>query len=319
MTSLQGPVIVTGGAGFIGSHLVDHLLQRDIDTYVIDNFDPYYSGKERNVEHNLKNRKFRLIKGDILDFKLLKETFAGVTTVFHLAAQPGVRYSVKNPHKVLRVNVEGTLNVLIAARDLGVDKIVYASSSSVYGIPKHLPTSEEDPLKPISPYGASKVAAEKNCHMFSKLYGMKTVILRYFTSYGPRQRPDMAIHKFTRGLFGGEELTIYGDGSQTRDFTFVEDVVRGTILAAESDKAIGGCFNIGSGKRVTVNDLVRLLEELSKKKARIIYAKARSEDAPHTQANVSKASRVLEYRPKVELRGGLSRFLEWFLRSRGSH
>ncbi|HID90576.1 TPA: NAD-dependent epimerase/dehydratase family protein, partial [Candidatus Bathyarchaeota archaeon] len=225
--------------------------------------------------------------------------------------QPGVRYSVSHPHKVLRVNIEGTLNVLVAARKSEVDKVIYASSSSVYGAPRYLPIDEGHPAVPVSPYGASKLAAEGYCRVFQELYGIKVVILRYFTAYGPRQRPDMAIHRFARAILEGKPITVYGDGAQTRDFTYVEDIVRGTILAAEKGEAVGQCFNLGGGRRTSINALVRLLEEVSGREAKVAYVEPMLGDVPHTHADVSKARRVLGYEPRVGLRDGLSAFVDW--------
>lgn len=306
-------VLVTGGAGFIGSHLVDKLFQQKCKLIVYDNFDPFYTGKEDNIKHHLGNRNFRLIKGDILDFETLCLAMKGVDIAFHEAAQAGVGYSLENPHKTHMVNATGTLNVLQAAKKQGVKKVISASSSSVYGIPEHLPMREEHPTKPLSIYGASKLAAEAYCHLFYKLFGLDTVSLRYFTVYGERNRPDMAVFKFTKLIFEGKPPIIYGDGSQTRDFTYVNDIVTGTILAAEEDDVGGESFNLGGGVQTTVNDLVNRLLRLTGKQGIIpVYDKPRPEDMPHTLADISKARKMLGYAPSTSLEEGLRRFVSWY-------
>jgi len=312
-------VLVTGGAGFIGSHLVDRLSQQKCKIIVYDNFDPFYTGKEDNIKHHFGNRNFRLIKGDILDFETLCSAMKGVDIVFHEAAQAGVGYSMENPHKTHMVNVTGTLNVLRAAKKQGVEKVISASSSSVYGIPEHLPMREEHPTKPLSIYGASKLAAEAYCHLFYKLFGLNTVSLRYFTVYGERNRPDMAVFKFTKLIFEGKPPIIYGDGSQTRDFTYVNDIVKGTILAAEKDDIGGEPFNLGGGVQTTVNDLLnQLLRLIGKQDIIPVYDKPRPEDMPHTLADISKARKMLGYAPSTALEEGLRRFVSWYKERKAS-
>ena len=303
-------VLITGGAGFIGSHLADRLLELDNSVIVYDNFDPYYKGKRRNIEHNLKNLHYELVKGDILDYERLKEAMKDVNVVFHLAAQPGVRYSMSNPVKVNTVNATGTINVLRAVRENDVDKLVYASSSSVYGNVQKLPMSEENPAEPISPYGVSKLAAEHYCRTYCQTYGLDVVTLRYFTVIGGRQRPDMAVHIFARRMLDDQEILIFGDGEQTRDFTNVHDVVQGTILAAETEGIKGEVFNIGSGRRTSLNELVKLLAETIGKKARIKHTEAKQGDVRNTLADITKARTTLGYNPKVSLKDSLNEFVE---------
>lgn len=307
-------VLVSGGAGFIGSHLADKLLERRNIVVCYDNFSPYYSGKETYVRNNLNNPSYHLVKADVMDFEALSQAMKDVDVVFHLAAQPGVRYSVEHPLEVSQINVGGTINILEAARQRRVRKIVYASSSSVYGNPECMPISEEHPLHPISPYGASKLAGEKYCKVYQRLYGMDTVILRYFTVYGPRQRPDMAIFRFVKQISEGKRPVVYGDGKQTRDFTYVDDVVAGTIAAAQTEGYAGEAFNLGGGHRISVNDLLQRLIKLCGKEdvVKPIYERAKSGDVKDTHADISKAKKILDYKPEKDLEDGLRSFIEWY-------
>jgi UDP-glucose 4-epimerase len=306
-------VLITGGAGFIGSHLADRLLRMGCKVTVYDNFDQYYTGKELNLQHNLSNRNYNLVKADILDYEKLLSAAKSSDVIFHEAAQPGVRFSIQNPRKAHEVNATGTLNVLEAARELKTTKIVVASSSSVYGVPRYLPMDEEHPTTPNSPYAASKIAAEKYCLSYNESYRMRTTILRYFSVYGPRGRPDQVIRKFTTEILEGRQPVIYGDGTQTRDFTYVDDIVDATLLAMESDEADGHVFNIGGGKHVTIKDLVSLLIRMLDREDEISprYEPGYAGDFPHTLADVSKAKKILGYEPKVPLREGIQRFLSW--------
>jgi len=305
-------VVVTGAAGFIGSHLADRLLSMGAEVVAIDNFDTYYEGKEQNVQHNLGNPRYKLIKLDILELDSLIDAFKGADVVFHLAAQPGVRFSMNNPHKTNRINVSGTLNVLLAVLKCGVKRLVYASSSSVYGVPVYLPMDENHPTNPISVYGASKLAAEKYCRVFYEAYKLPVVILRYHTVYGPRQRPDMAIHKWTKRLLEGKPPIIYGDGKQTRDFTYIDDIVDGTIKAAETENIEGETFNLGSGKRTEINKIVKMLLKITGKDINPVYEPAKKGDVPHTHADITKAKKILGYSPKFTLDDGLEKFVSWY-------
>jgi len=307
-------VLITGGAGFIGSHLADRLLKMGCRVIAYDNFDQYYTGKEQNIRHNLGNPSFTLMRADILDYEKLVSVAKITDVIFHEAAQPGVRFSIQKPRKAHEVNATGTLNVLEAAREAKTAKIVVASSSSVYGVPKYLPMDEEHPTTPNSPYAASKLAAEKYCLSYNESYKMRTTILRYFSVYGPRGRPDQVIRKFTTEILEGRQPVIYGDGMQTRDFTYVDDIVDATLLAMESDEADGQVFNIGGGRQITIKDLVSLLIRVLNREDEISprYEPGYAGDFPHTLADVSKAKKILGYEPKVPLQEGIQRFLSWY-------
>ncbi len=233
-------------------------------------------------------------------------------TVFHLAAQPGVGFSMDNPEKTLTVNILGTLYVLKAAKEAGVRRVVLASSSSVYGSPRYTPVDEEHPTEPLSVYGASKLVAEKLGRVYNDQPGLEVIILRYHAVYGPRQRPDMAIHRWTKQIFEGKPVTIYGDGSQTRDFTYVDDVIAGTIRASEVEGIGGEVFNIGGGGNVSVRDTINLLAEAIGGDANVTYEPPRAGDVSATHANIDKALALLDFKPKVALDAGLGRFVEWY-------
>jgi len=305
-------VLVTGGAGFIGSHLVDKLLKGRNRVIVYDNFDPFYTGKEQNIEHHLGNSNFTLLKADILDYETLSSAMHNVDVVFHEAAQPGIQYSIKNPKKVHEANVTGTLNVLRAALANKVKKVIHASSSSVYGFPKYLPFDEKHPTNPNSPYAASKLAAEKYCLVYHEVYGLNVVVLRYFSVYGPRQRPDQVIRIFVTNTLEDKPITIYGDGKQTRDFTYIDDVVNAITRAAEV-KANGIVVNIGSGKRVSINKLFKTITKLvDKEEMKPLYKESNTGDFPHTLADITLANKILQYRPTVDLEKGIRNFIDWY-------
>ncbi len=306
-------VLVTGGAGFIGSHLVDELLRKECRVLVYDNFDPFYRGKEHNLDHHSENSNFKIVWGDILNYDVLVGAMKGVDIVFHLAAQPGVRYSIQRPRKVQEVNVTGTLNVLSAALANQVKKVVYASSSSVYGISKYLPFDEKHPTNPNSPYAASKLATEIFCRVFHDVYGFNVVMLRYFSVYGPRQRPDQVINIFVNKVLTGNAVEFYGDGKQTRDFTYVDDVVRATVRAAEVEEANGIAINIGSGRRISINNLLKEIKRLTGKQEIAIVKRAIVlGDFPHTLADIELARKLLDYRPRVDLENGLVNTIKWY-------
>ncbi len=306
-------ILVTGCAGFIGSHLCEKLLSQDIKVTGLDNLDPYYSldWKENNLKLLKKQSNFSFIKGSILDSNLIKDIVKNVEIVYHLAALPGVRNSIKNPVKYCETDVLGTIKLLDMCRTMDIKKFVFASSSSVYGeVPENeLPVSEDRKLGPISPYGLAKLQAEEWCKMFERVYGLKTVSLRYFTVFGPRQRPDEAFSKFISRIMKDEGIEIYGDGKQTRDFTYISDIVDGTMLACEKGN---GVYNIGSSKRISVNEMVALIENIMNKKARIRHIEKQQGDVTHTWSNINKAKIELGYEPKVSIENGIKKHVEWF-------
>jgi UDP-glucose 4-epimerase len=310
-------VLITGGAGFVGSHIADQLLTLGCKVTVFDNLDPFYGAKQNNYAHNLENRRYRFIQGDILDENALADAMKGHELVFHQAAQAGVRYCIDQPVKAHQVNVTGTLNVLLAAKDAGVKKIVYASSSSVYGATMKVPMLEEHPTQPTSIYGATKLAAEKYCHAMEKTGGVKATSLRYFSVYGPRGRPDQIIHAFADQVSQGKRPIIYGDGSVTRDFTFVSDIVTAAIFAAESEEADGQVLNVGYGKEISVLEVAEKVLARMQSNLRPEFKPAYAGDFPRTFCSNEKAKRLLRWRPVVGFDEGLDKFLQWY-RSRHS-
>jgi UDP-glucose 4-epimerase len=305
-------ILVTGGAGFVGSHLVDKLLEMKNKVIVLDNFDDFYKGKEKNIQHNFKNGNFTLVNDNILNYDVLASVMKKVDIVFHEAAQCGVRYSIKYPKKTHDTNITGTLNVLNAARQNGVKKVVYPSSSGIFGAPKYAPMDEDHPTNPNSPYGVTKLAAEKYCLAFNEVYGLDVVCLRYFSVYGPRGRPDQVIYAFALAIADGKSPVVFGDGNQTRDFTFVSDVVNATILAAEGDNLGGQVFNIGYGKEFTINDVFYELHRKLNSGVKPVYVPTYKGEFPRTLADNAKARRMLGWKPKTNLNEGLDRFVEFF-------
>ena len=300
--------LVTGCAGFIGSHLEDRLLEQGYEVVGIDCFTDYYSRniKEANLSNALNYNNFKFIEEDILEM----DKYPEVDYVFHEAAQAGVRASWGRSFEIYtRNNIEATQKLLEFYKDLSIKKFVYASSSSVYG-DAELPMREDSLLKPVSPYGVTKLAGENLCYLYWKIYGVPTVSLRYFTVYGPRQRPDMAIHKFVKAILNNEEITVFGDGTQTRDFTYVDDAVEANVLAAESD-SVGEIFNIGGGSRISVNVLINEIEKIVENKAMVKYIEKQKGDVRDTLADVSKARKELKWKPKTGITEGLERFIKW--------
>ncbi len=307
--------LVTGGAGFIGSHLCERLLEKG-GVVCLDNFDPYYSpqAKRKNIEPLIKHPDFELVEGNILDRELLSRLFADVDYVFHNAAQAGVRASVENPLKTHEVNATGTLNLLEAAADSGVRKVINASSSSVYGKVSYLPFDEDHPNVPVSPYGASKLVAEHYCRVFSELHGLETVSLRYFTVFGPRMRPDLAINIFTGKALNNEPIEVFGDGEKTRDFTFIDNIIDANLRAIERGS---GVYNIGGGERISINELAKRIVAIVGSESKIIYSDSVKGDAEHTWSDVSKARRDIGYEPGIGLDQGLERYVEWYIEANG--
>ena len=304
-------VLVTGGAGFIGSHIADRLLRDGHSVRVLDNFDPYYSPelKRRNVKANEGNGNYKLIEGDVRDRETVRKAVEGTGLIIHEAAQAGVRASVENPEKTVAVNMGGTVNVLSAARDAGLKKMVFASSSSVYGKVHYLPFDEKHPAEPISPYGVTKLAGEGLCRVYSELYGMEIPMLRYFTVYGPRVRPDLAINAFFRKAMKNEPLEIFGDGSKTRDFTYIDDIVDGTMLAIEKGETTP--YNLGGGNRVSVKELADKIISIAGSSSEIVYAEDQRGDVIDTMSNPEKAKKELGWEPKTKIEDGLKKYYEW--------
>jgi UDP-glucose 4-epimerase len=311
-------VLVTGGAGFIGSTLSEALLRLGAEVTVLDNFDEFYSGKEQNVEGLLLNKEFKLIRGSILDQDLLLATTKGVDVVVHLAGQAGIRYCNERPSKANEVNATGTMNVLVAARQRQVKKVVYASSSSVYGNPVKTPMKEDHPTDPSSPYGASKLAGEKYCTSFVKAYGMDIACLRYFSVYGPRGRPDQILYSFAQKVAQGGAPVIYGDGSYSRDFTYVSDVVSATLMAVLHEESQGQVLNVGYGKDFKVIDVARRIIDHFDVDIQPEYKEAYGGDFSRTLCDNSRARQVLKWSPEVKFEDGLTLFLDWFDQHRNS-
>jgi UDP-glucose 4-epimerase len=301
--------LVTGGAGFIGSHIVEKLVSMGEKVRVLDNLSFGNTANFNGVE-----AKIEMISGDLLDPAAVANAMEGVEVVLHQAALRSVPFSVNNPTLVNRVNVEGTLNVFTAARDAGVKRVVYASSSSVYGKGAMLPKSEHDTPNPISPYAVSKLAGEYYGKVFSELYGLETIGLRYFNVYGPRQDPTSqyaaVIPRFVQWALQGEPLEIHGDGLQARDFTYIDNVVAANLQAAHSQLGVGGVFNVGQGKAHTLLEVVDLLEEIIGTKLQLLHTAGRAGDVRYTRAEISESQRCLGYRPEISFEEGLARTVE---------
>jgi UDP-glucose 4-epimerase len=316
-------VMLTGGAGFIGSHLTERLLRDGRDVVVVDNLDPYYDVrlKRKNleaVEEAARSEgagKYTFVDGDVTDLPAIRAIIEehSIEAVFHEAAQAGVRASVDDPFKPNSVNVVGTMNVLVAARDSGVERVINASSSSVYGTVAYLPFDEIHPTKPVSPYGVSKLAAEHYCRVFHDVYGIPTISLRYFTVYGPRMRPDLAVPRFSKRLMRGIPPVIFGDGEQTRDYTFIEDIVEANVRLLDPQVELTGqSMNVGSSRRISINDLVEVLRDLIGSEVDAEYQATAVGDARDTWASIEEARRLINYEPATTLEQGLNSFLHWF-------
>ena len=309
--------LVTGGAGFIGSHLCEQLLVAGHSVWAFDNLDTFYDPaiKRRNLQELQGTaRPFEFVQGDLLDRRALDELFGGVRfdQVIHLAARAGVRPSLEEPALYQRVNVEGTTNLLEAARLNGVRKMVLASSSSVYGVNAKVPFAERDPIfTPISPYAASKLACEALGHVYHHVYGLDVVMLRFFTVYGPRQRPDLAIHKFARLIREGRPIPVFGDGSSARDFTYITDILQGILACTRQDFGYE-IFNLGESEVVRLDRLIEVLENALGKKAIIDRRPPQPGDVPITFADISKARQQLGYQPQVKIERGMALFVDWF-------
>ena len=310
-------VLVTGGAGFIGSHCCETLLGLGAEVTVVDNFNDYYDPaiKEANLAAIMD--RITLVRGDIRDAELVGKLFADgdFDAVFHIAARAGVRPSIEDPKLYFTTNIDGTFNLLDACRYHGVKRFIFASSSSVYGINEKVPFAESDPIvRTISPYAATKIAGEQICSNYSHLFGIHCACLRFFTVYGPRQRPDLAISKFTTAIRAGKSIEQYGDGSTARDYTYIDDIVSGIIAAAiHTEISPFEVFNLGGSATTTLSELIALIENSVGKKAEIIFRPDQPGDVPRTFADVSKAHEVLDYSPETPITEGIFKYTEWML------
>ena len=311
-------ILVTGGAGFIGSHLVGRLLgEGGWRVVVVDDFNDFYDPalKRANVAPHEGREEFRLHEADIRDRAALAKIFGETTfdVIVHLAARAGVRPSLSEPELYAETNIHGTLNLLELARGHGVGQFVFGSSSSVYGENEKVPFSEEDPVaKPISPYAATKAAGELLCHTYSHLWGLRCVALRFFTVYGARQRPDLAIHKFARLISEGKPIPVFGDGTTRRDYTYVDDIIAGVRAAVDYDASRYEVINLGESRTVELRELISLLEKELGREAVIERQPLQPGDVPQTFADITKARRLLGYNPQTDIAEGIRRFVEWY-------
>lgn len=306
-------ILVTGGAGFIGSHLVDVLTARGDAVIVVDDFNDFYDPQIKRS--NLRKSPVKIFTADICDLDQINAIIQSERpeVIVHLAARAGVRPSVLYPDLYLKTNIFGTFNLLESAKSFGVGKFVFGSSSSVYGATRELPFREDQVLvQTLSPYASTKLAGEHLCSNYSHLYGLKVVCLRFFTVYGPRQRPDLSIHKFTRLIANGKPIEVYGDGTVRRDFTFIDDTIQGVVNAIDFEGPSFEIFNLGENQTVELNDVIRLIEKSLGKSAVIEYRPPAPGDMPQTYADISKATRLLNYRPTTLIEDGIPRFVDWF-------
>ncbi len=312
----KNKILVTGGAGFIGSHLVEALLAQGYKVVCLDNFNDFYDPmiKWENLSNYLDNSSFKLVKGDIRDEELVDEIFERehFDKVVHLAARAGVRTSIEHPLLYEDVNVKGTLNLLEAVKNNGISKFVFASSSSIYGVNSKVPFSESHKVdKPISPYASTKLSGELHCFTYHYLYDISIVCLRFFTVYGPRQRPEMAIHKFTHMIADGVPITMYGDGSSKRDYTYISDIIHGIVSSLDLDCGYE-VFNLGNSRTVELKYLIHLIEKNLGYKGKIQKLPYQAGDVPITYADISKARRILGYDPQVSIEEGIENFVKWW-------
>jgi len=311
-------ILVTGGAGFIGSHLVEQLLSNGHDVAILDDFNDFYDPQIKRQNIASFSRDVAIHHVDLRDSAAVRNLFhqKKFDAIAHLAARAGVRPSILHPQLYYDTNVNGTLHLLDAARVTGIERFIFASSSSVYGVSKTVPFSEDQHLtQTISPYAASKIAAEFLCSTFSHLYQMRVVALRYFTVYGPRQRPDLAIHQFTRKIYANQTIDQFGDGSTRRDYTYIDDIIQGTMAALTYGGLLFDIFNLGENETIQLKDLIAAIEKVLGKKAKINRLPEQPGDVPLTCADISKARKLLGYDPSTRLSRGLPRFIDWFLGS----
>src|SRR5215813_7094492 len=309
-------ILVTGGAGFIGSHLAESALAAGHEVIILDDFNDFYDPqiKHANIAGFAKDVTVRHV--DLRENDSVRTLFRRekVDVIVHLAARAGVRPSIQSPRLYYDTNVVGTLHLLEAARAKGVERFIFASSSSVYGASKTVPFSEEQHLtQTLSPYGATKIGGEFLCSTYSHLYQMRVVALRYFTVYGPRQRPDLAIHQFTRRIYAGQPIDQFGDGTTRRDYTYIDDIVQGTMAALDYDGPLYDVFNLGESQTIQLKDLISAIENALGKRAKINRLPEQPGDMPQTYSDISKARKLLGYNPTTKLSEGLPKFIDWFL------
>ncbi|MFC1626926.1 SDR family NAD(P)-dependent oxidoreductase [Patescibacteria group bacterium] len=312
-------VLVTGCAGFIGSHLVKRLLNDGVKVVGIDNFNDYYSPKrkEKNIEEFKKNKNFCLYRQDITDIQGLEKIFqdSQIDVVVHLAARAGVRPSIKNPKLYEKVNVKGTKNILEMMKKFKINQLVMASSSSVYGEQEKIPFSETDVVdQQVSPYAKTKKQAEKLCLEYAKKYGIKTTVLRFFTVYGPKGRPDMAPYIFTERIFSNKTITRFGKGDTSRDYTYIDDIIEGVVRAIEKPFKFE-IINLGNNKPIKLNQFIKLIEKLTDKQTKIIEQPRHPADVKRTYADIRKAKKLLGWEPKTDLETGMKNFIDWYKKS----
>jgi len=311
-------ILITGGAGFIGSHLVDRLLSEgDWHITVIDDFNDFYdpSVKRANIQTHFGQPNYRLVEADISDYGAMHQALSDdrFDCIVHLAARAGVRPSLTEPRLYVETNINGTMNLLELARERGTKQFVFGSSSSVYGTNEKVPFSEDDSIfNPISPYAATKAAGELICHTYSHLYGMRIVCLRFFTVYGARQRPDLAIHKFAKLISSGQTIPVFGDGTTRRDYTYIDDIISGVRAAIDYDQSDYEVINLGEARTVELSQLISLLESALGKTAQIDRQPMQPGDVPQTFADITKARRLLNYNPQTQIEEGIQRFVEWW-------
>lgn len=316
MKQEQEKVLVTGGAGFIGSHLVDRLLAQNCQITCIDNFDSFYSpnDKRKNIEKHLQNPNYQLIEADIRDLELIRKALGDkeFDAIIHLAAKAGVRPSIQDPLTYTAVNITGTQNMLEIAREKNIPQFVFASSSSVYGVNPNVPWREDDNvLQPISPYAATKLSGEFLGHTYSHLHGIRFIGLRFFTVYGPRQRPDLAIRKFLTSVIDDKPIDVYGDGSTRRDYTYVDDIVDGVIAALNYKESNYEIINLGNNKPIELRALIEKIEQVTGKKAILNRLPQQPGDVPQTYADIRKAQCLLNYNPSTTIDLGLEKTYQW--------
>jgi UDP-glucuronate 4-epimerase len=312
-------ILITGGAGFIGSHLVERLLAAGHEVAVLDDFNDFYDPQIKHANMAGFAKHVAIHHVDLRDSASVRNVFRQqkFDVIAHLAARAGVRPSIQQPQLYYDANVTGTLHLLDAARITGVERFIFASSSSVYGASKTIPFSEDQHLtQTLSPYGATKIAGEFLCSTYSHLYQLRVVALRYFTVYGPRQRPDLAIHRFTRQIYAGQQIDQFGDGTTRRDYTYIDDIIQGTLAALKYDGPLFDIFNLGESETIRLKDLISAIENALRKKAKINRLPEQPGDMPLTCADISKARKLLRYNPTTRLSDGLPQFIDWFLRSR---